>query len=295
MTKGYHLLKGTVSHLQVMDDPKELRSDDIGLLAIIGLMIVGAFEAIGALIGALTAGSITLEGKSYQCYVGRKKVQGKLLHVNFKNGDYVEMLVKPIKFNEYQPYSVGMPEYLVYAVRIPQYHALYFPRSVGVTTLGMLKYLSIGVGVFCLFVFVVVTIIMCIEIDEDLPNFILLLAMVAIFVFFIFLFLLFFIIGGSYTFISNRIFATLGYPKPWLHNWLDEHERFKKLNRSGDPELFDDPQTPEFERIKIRDPNASYYCRTPTLPDWVTVIDERGFMPQITEPQETPNQEQSND
>ena len=294
MTKGYHLLKGTVSHLQVMDDPKELRSDDIGLLAIIGLMIVGAFEVIGALIGALTAGSITLEGKSYQCYVGRKKVQGKLLHVNFKNGDYVEMLVKPIKFNEYQPYSVGMPEYLVYAVRIPQYHALYFPRSVGVTTLGMLKYLSIGFGVFFLFAYVVLLITMYIKIEMDV-SLLIIFSMASIFMYFIVLIVFFLLLGGSYTFISNRIFATLGYPKPWLHNWLDEHERFKKLNRSGDPELFDDPQTPEFERIKIRDPNASYYCRTPTLPAWVTVIDERGFMPQITEPQETPNQEQSND
>ena len=284
MTKGYNLLKGTVSHLQVMDDPKELRSDDIGLLAIIGLMIVGAFEVIGALIGALTAGSITLEGKSYQCYVGRKKVQGKLLHVNFKNGDYVEMLVKPIDNGQY----------LSYAVRMPQYHALYFPRSVGVTTLGMLKYLSIGFGVFFLFAYVVLLITMYIKIEMDV-SLLIIFSMASIFMYFIVLIVFFLLLGGSYTFISNRIFATLGYPKPWLHNWLDEHERFKKLNRSGDPELFDDPQTPEFERIKIRDPNASYYCRTPTLPAWVTVIDERGFMPQITEPQETPNQEQSND
>ena len=284
MTKGYHLLKGTVSHLQVMDDPKELRSDDIGLLAIIGLMIVGAFEVIGALIGALTAGSVTLEGKGYQCYVGRKKVQGKLLHVNFKNGDYVEMLVKPIDNGQY----------LSYAVRMPQYHALYFPRSVGVTTLGMLKYLSIGFGVFFLFAYVVLLITMYIKIEMDV-SLLIIFSMASIFMYFIVLIVFFLLLGGSYTFISNRIFATLGYPKPWLHNWLDEHERFKKLNRSGDPELFDDPQTPEFERIKIRDPNASYYCRTPTLPAWVTVIDERGFMPQITEPQETPNQEQSND
>ena len=294
MTKGYNLLKGTVSHLQVMDEPKELRSDDIGLLAIIGLMIVGAFEVIGALIGALTAGSITLEGKSYQCYVGRKKVQGKLAHVSFKNGDYVEMLVKPIKFNEYQPYSVGMPEYLVYAVRIPQYHALYFPRSVGMTTLLMLKYLSIGVGILSLFIYVVLTIMMFIKTEVDISSWIIF-TLTNILMFLIFLVLLFLLLGGCYTFISNRIFTTLGYPNPWSYNCSDENRRFRKLNRSGDPELIDDPQSREFEKVVKYDPNASYYCRTPTLPDWVTVIDERGFMPQITEPQETPNQEQSND
>ncbi|MCX8665706.1 hypothetical protein J3U13_09895 [Gilliamella sp. B2887] len=96
--------------------------------------------------------------------------------------------------------------------------------------------------------------------------------------------MLFFLTGGRYSFIGNRIFATLGYPKPWSHDTSAEHERFKKLNRSGDPELYDDPQTPEFERIKIRDAKATYYCRTPIIPDWVEVIDERGFTPDMDNP-----------
>lgn len=89
----YGLLKGTVSHLQIKDDPKKLRADNIGLLAMIGLAIVGMFEMVGALIGALTSGSVTLEGKRFKCYVGSKKVQGKLEHISFKDGDYVEMVV----------------------------------------------------------------------------------------------------------------------------------------------------------------------------------------------------------
>ncbi|WP_294611736.1 hypothetical protein [uncultured Gilliamella sp.] len=280
MTKGYNLLKGTVSHLQVMDEPKELRSDDIGLLAIIGLMIVGV---VGELLGALIDGNISLEGKSYQCYVGRKKVKGKLSHVDFKNGDDVEMIVKPIDNDQYQ----------FYAVRIPKYHALYFPHALGITTLPLLKSWSIIIGFFSLFILLVLLII---TIGNDTfrqqyQDYI-----VGCFIMFICLTILFFFLtGGRYTFISNRIFATLGYPRPWLHDILTEDKHFKRLNILGDPKLFDDPQTPEFEQIKELDPNANYYCRTPTLPDWVTVIDERGFMPQITEPQETPNQEQSND
>ena len=280
MTKGYNLLKGTVSHLQVMDEPKELRSDDIGLLAIIGLMIVGV---VGELLGALIDGNISLEGKSYQCYVGRKKVKGKLSHVDFKNGDDVEMIVKTIDNDQYQ----------FYAVRIPKYHALYFPHALGITTLPLLKSWSIIIGFFSLFILLVLLII---TIGNDTfrqqyQDYI-----VGCFIMFICLTILFFFLtGGRYTFISNRIFATLGYPRPWLHDILAEDKHFKRLNILGDPKLFDDPQTPEFEQIKELDPNASYYCRTPTLPDWVKVIDERGFMPQITEPQETPNQEQSND
>ena len=213
MTKGYNLLKGTVSQLRVLDDPKELRSDDIGLLAIIGLMIVGAFELIGALIGAITAGSITLDGKSFRCYVGRKEVVGKLAHVSFKDGDYVEMLVKPIGFNEYQSDSVKMADYFAYAVRMPQYHALYFPRSVGTSTLLLLKYLSIGVGVFCLIFFVFITIVMYISGDLDFTEFMIIYLSVFL-LFIIVLFLLFLTVGGLNTFVSNRIFTALGYPKP---------------------------------------------------------------------------------
>ncbi|OCG41771.1 hypothetical protein [Gilliamella sp. Bif1-4] len=268
----YSLLKGTISHLQIKDDPKELRADNIGLLAVIGLAIVGMFEAIGALIGALTAGSVTLEGKRFKCYVGNQKIQGKLEHISFKDGDYVEMVVEQIDDNHYQSY----------ATRMPQYHALYFPRSVGVTTLQMLKYLTIGVGIFSLFAYVVLTIMMYIQIKLDITSLIIF-TISNIITFLFFLVLFFLLLGGRYTFISNRIYSALGYPKPWLHDSSKEHARFKKLNRSGDPELYDDPQTPEFERIKKLDPYANYYCRTPILPNWVKVIDERGFTPDQSE------------
>lgn len=52
------------------------------------------FETTGALIGALTTGDVTLEGKSFQCYVGRKKVQGKLEHISFKDSNYVEIVIE---------------------------------------------------------------------------------------------------------------------------------------------------------------------------------------------------------
>ncbi|WP_334324834.1 hypothetical protein [Gilliamella apicola] len=259
----YSLLKGTVSQLHVFDDPKELRSDNIGWLALFGFMIIGAFELIAAIIGSLTAGSITLKGKTFYCYVGKKEVLGNLEHVSFKEGDYVEMVVKQIDSNQYQSY----------AVRMPQYHALYFPRSVGVPTLLQLKFSAIISGVMCLFAYLFLTILAFFDLEKDPDDFIFR-AIATIIMFLLISIILFFLAGGRYSFISNRIFATLGYPKPWLHSSVEEHDRFKKLNRSGDPELYDDPQTPEFERIKKLDPDAYYYCRTPNLPDWVEVIDE---------------------
>ena len=271
----YSLLKGTVSQLHVFDDPKELRSDNIGWLALFGFMIIGAFELIAAIIGSLTAGSITLKGKTFYCYVGKKEVLGNLEHVSFKEGDYVEMVVKQIDSNQYQSY----------AVRMPQYHALYFPRSVGVPTLLQLKFNAIISGVMCLFAYLFLTILAFFDLEKDPDDFIFR-AIATIIMFLLISIILFFLAGGRYSFISNRIFATLGYPKPWLHSSVEEHDRFKKLNRSGDPELYDDPQTPEFERIKKLDPDAYYYCRTPNLPDWVEVIDERGYTTNLKEQKE---------
>ena len=272
----YSLLKGTVSQLHVFDDPKELRSDNIGWLALFGFMIIGAFELIAAIIGSLTAGSITLKGKTFYCYVGKKEVLGNIEHVSFKEGDYVEMVVKQIDSNQYQSY----------AVRMPQYHALYFPRSVGVPTLLQLKVSAIISGVLCLLTYIISLILIFISIERDYINNFIIITLSNFSMFLIVSLIFFFLAGGRYSFISNRIFATLGYPKPWLHSSVEEHDRFKKLNRSGDPELYDDPQTPEFERIKKLDPDAYYYCRTPNLPDWVEVIDERGYTTNLKEQKE---------
>lgn len=38
-----------------------------------------------------------------------------------------------------------------------------------------------------------------------------------------------FLVGGRYTFISNRIYSALGYPKPWLHNSSKNMRALKNL------------------------------------------------------------------
>ena len=276
MAKQYRILKGTVSQLRIIDDSKELGSDNnVGLIAMIGALITGAFGVAVALLTTLSVGSITLEGKKFSCYVGRKFVEGKLTHISFKNGDYVEMVVdKSDDDNQYQSY----------AVRIPKTHALYFPHAVDTPTLLRLKYSAIVAGVLSLLAYLFFFIMLLTDLNEDFFFNLAIFTISTLIGFSAILIMLFFLTGGRYSFIGNRIFATLGYPKPWLHETLDEHLRFKKLNRSGDPELYDDPQTPEFEQIKIRDRNATYYCRTPIIPDWVEVIDERDFTPDIDNP-----------
>lgn len=274
MFKQYSLLKGTISQLQIFDDPKESQSYYSSLIDEIAsnivMVILFLILILFPFLMMFSLGSITLKGKRFCCFVGRKFVEGKLTHISFKNGDYVEMVVDKSDDNYYQSY----------AVRIPKTHALYFPHSVDMPTLYQLKNSAKVVGVLCLLIYMICMFMFYFNssLDSDLFLFF---TFSIFYMFLSFTILFFFLLGGRYSFIGNRIFATLGYPKPWSHNTSAEHERFKKLNRSGDPELYGDPQTPEFERIKIRDAKATYYCRTPIVPDWVEVIDERGFTPDL--------------
>ena len=270
MSNDYQVLKGTVSQLVVTNDEKEMRSDHIGLINLIGIIILSFFEVIvstASILGSLTSGSVKIAGQGFCCYIGSKWVEGKLVGVGFKNDDYIEVIVKPQKNNSYK----------AYAVRLPQQHALFFPRSVGATTLHLLKYCAVFSGGFCILNFVLLF-LMSFLLSDPL-TWIVSFLVLSFFAFILLLFIFFFMFGGHYSFLSNKIYAIWGYPKPWLFNSVKENLEFKKMNRNGDPILFDDPQTPDFKKLTKYNPYADYYCRTPILPDWVTVLDERGKQP----------------
>ena len=270
MSNDYQVLKGTVSQLVVTNDEQEMRSDHIGLINLIGIIILSFFEVIvstASILGSLTSGSVKIAGQGFCCYIGSKWVEGKLVGVGFKNDDYIEVIVKPQKNNSYK----------AYAVRLPQQHALFFPRSVGATTLHLLKYCAVFSGGFCILNFVLLF-LMSFLLSDPL-TWIVSFLVLSFFAFILLLFIFFFMFGGHYSFLSNKIYAIWGYPKPWLFNSVKENLEFKKMNRNGDPILFDDPQTPDFKKLTKYNPYADYYCRTPILPDWVTVLDERGKQP----------------
>ena len=271
MSNDYQVLKGTVSQLVVTNDEQEMRSDHIGLINLIGIIILGFFEVIAStasILGSLTSGSVKIAGQGFCCYIGSKWVEGKLVGVGFKDGDYIEVIVKPQKNNSYK----------AYAVRLPQQHALFFPRSVGTATLHLLKYCAVFSCGFCI-VILAILLLMLFIISDDLLEEMVDYLVISFFAFILLLFILFFMFGGHYSFLSNKIYAIWGYPKPWLFNSVKENLEFKKMNRNGDPILFDDPQTPDFKKLTKYNPYADYYCRTPILPDWVTVLDERGKQP----------------
>ncbi|MCX8693227.1 hypothetical protein J3U07_02090, partial [Gilliamella sp. B2881] len=109
-------------------------------------------------------------------------------------------------------------QYQSCAVRIPKTHALYFSQAVDTPTLLRLKYLAIGLGVIFILIYIFFMIMLITDTNlrnDFLYNFTLV-TFTNFFSFLAILIMLFFITGGRYSFIGNRIFAALGYPKPWL-------------------------------------------------------------------------------
>ncbi|SCC03734.1 hypothetical protein [Gilliamella intestini] len=287
----YSLLKGKVRYLKISKEKEEKykNPEESGFIeSILGLFIIemiGGFILITVAIckfvyefvlSLLTFGLLQtklLKGTPFVCYIGNVKVKGKLENVAFNNGDYVEMVVKKIDKNTYQ----------AYAVRFPKYHALFFPKGVGLSTLQLLKYCMFGVGsiILCTDILIFISILFN---HEWGSSEVIEITTTSCIGFVAFVFFFFFVFGGRSTFICNRIYATLGYPKPWLHNSWYEEFLFFKMNRRRDPELFDDPQTPEFQKIRNKDiqHSANYYCRTPIIPSWVNIIDESKYDVQIT-------------
>lgn len=248
MKNDFCLLRGTVSQLRKGEiDEKRF------------LLIFSIFAFFSYLFG----GRPFLKGKYFYCYVGNHPVDGRLEQIDFNNGDYVEMLVKP---------PLDYDTYECYVVRIPQQHALIFPNFIGVSTFRYLRMLFILMTFFVVVISIVWLIVgICVGVGNSLDYYFNVVkysfwGWIIASVFF------FFAAGGGYTFFSNQILACLGYAKPWHYDVEAETKRFKRLHRTSDPEIFNDPLTPDFKKLKMFKGGFYYYCRTPILPSWLKVI-----------------------
>ena len=272
MAKYYCLLKGRVNYLTVFEKTKtkvEQHSGDLtkafideygGLIRAIFLLFYTIIrDMVVIFIPSKTLQRKLIKGTYFYCYVGNIKVEGRLEDIIFKNGDYVEMVVEQTEKNKY----------FVYAVRMPKYHALFFPKGNCSSTLELFK----GCLLICCLLIFPYIIFMIIAIFDDGSDFIFI-TLLFLVIYASFVVICFILFGMRSSFINNRIYATLGYRNSWRHMHANEDYAFREMNRKKDPLLFDDPQSPEFKkRIK---PNKSYtyYGRTPQLPQEVDIIDE---------------------
>ncbi|OCG19436.1 hypothetical protein [Gilliamella sp. WF3-4] len=261
MRNDFYLLQGTVSCLQ-LDENSQQTGTKLTATDRMEKDLYAVICSIIAFICFFICCRPPLRGQYFCCHIGNKKVEGRLNTIGFNEGDYVEMLVKPKKNDVYQPY----------AVRIPRQHAIIFPQDIGLTTFALLKISFILMTIFAV---IILLFLLIFELFNGCSlNYILNIFKYCFWGWIIAIIAVFFISGGGYSFFSNQIYACFGYDKPWKYDSAKEKERFKELYRSNDPEIFNDPQTPDFEKFEKFKALTYYYCRTPILPNWVKIIDE---------------------
>ena len=266
----YQIITGKITELEVIDTDLSLfGKGTLASLPVLGQLAFGntteAASQIGMATGQEEAVDYLNSVQYFRCKIGHLTVQGIFCRAFFRNGDQVEVVVEPLEDGSYY----------AYALRRPIDHRLWLYPWAMKGTKANNKVAFKEAGIFSLSVFILSLIIILFITDEFL--------IIAFFtsvsiLFYGLFFLMFFWIhknmlsGGSKE--ADKIFATLGYPKPKTVNMEKEYMEMFFNNKSMDePDFYIDVTTDEFNR---KDPAGvkwvAFYREAPTIPDYITVI-----------------------
>ena len=266
----YQIITGKIAELEVIDTDLSLfGKGSFASLPILGQLALGNTTQAASQLGMATdqeeAVNYLNSVQYFRCKLGNLTVQGIFCRAFFRNGDQVEVVVEPLEDGSYY----------AYAVRRPIDHRLWlYPWAMKGTkannkeaykeagTIMLLTYMgtSIAAGI-CL---------------QDILLFCLSLIVITIVDGLIFLvyFWMYKNMLGSGSKEADKIFATLGYPKPETVNMEAEYmEMFFNNKSMNEPDFYIDVTTDEFTR---NDPAGvkwvAFYREAPPIPDYITVI-----------------------
>ena len=266
----YQIITGKIAELEVIDTDLSLfGKGSFASLPILGQLALGNTTQAASQLGMATdqeeAVNYLNSVQYFRCKLGNLTVQGIFCRAFFRNGDQVEVVVEPLEDGSYY----------AYALRRPIDHRLWlYPWAMKGTkannkeaykeagTIMLLTYMgtSIAAGI-CL---------------QDILLFCLSLIVITIVDGLIFLvyFWMYKNMLGSGSKEADKIFATLGYPKPETVNMEAEYmEMFFNNKSMNEPDFYIDVTTDEFTR---NDPAGvkwvAFYREAPPIPDYITVI-----------------------
>ena len=271
MNDYYQIITGKIADLQVIDTDLALfGKGTFSSLPLLGQLALGntteAASQLGMASGQQEAADYLNSVQYFRCKLGEFTVQGIFCRAFFGNGDKVEVVVEPMEDGSYY----------AYALRRPIDHRLWlYPwamKGTKASNKASLKFAgSISLGIF------IMTIIGIIITCGD-ELFLSILVCVGAFIFDGLFFLVLFFCDkgmlGSGSKEADKIFATLGYPKPKTVNMEEEYmEMFFNNKSMNEPDFYIDVTTDEFTR---KDPPGvkwvSFYREAPPIPDYITVI-----------------------
>jgi hypothetical protein len=270
MNHYFQIITGKITELEVTDTDLSLFGDgSFASLPLLGQLALGntteAASQVGMASGQEEAADYLNSVQYFRCKLGELTVHGIFCRAFFRNGDKVEVVVEPLDDGSYY----------AYALRRPIDHRLWlYPWAMKGTKANKTDAVKATAPLSLLIFlgsFIAISII-----SDDLFFFILMLTIITIVdgLFFLIYYWCYKNMLGSGSKDADKIFATLGYPKPKTVNMEEEYmEMFFNNKSMNEPNFYIDVNTDEFKR---KDPPGvkwvAFYREAPPIPDYITVI-----------------------
>ena len=267
----YQIITGKIAELEVIDTDLSLfGKGSFASLPILGQLALGNTTQAASQVGMATDQEETVNYLNsvqyFRCKLGNLTVQGIFCRAFFRNGDQVEVVVEPLEDGSYY----------AYALRRPIDHRLWLYPWAMKGTKANNKEAAKDAFKISIWTFIVTIVCAAITCGEKIILFILM--SIGTFIFYVLFFLVYYwcyknmLGGGSKE--ADKIFATLGYPKPKAVNMEEEYmEMFFNNKSMNEPDFYIDVTTDEFNR---NDPAGvkwvAFYREAPPIPDYITVI-----------------------
>jgi hypothetical protein len=267
----YQIITGKITELEVIDtNLSHFSNGSFASLPLLGQLALGnsaeAASQVGMASSQQEAADYLNSVQYFRCKLGEFTVHGIFCRAFFRNGDKVEVVVEPLEDGSYY----------AYALRRPIDHRLWlYPWAMKGTKASNKESFKFA-GKITFPCFILSMVIFTIASGDDLVFLTLMFALDILVGGSIFLILFYcdqgMLGGGSKD--ADKIFATLGYPKPKTVNMEEEFmEMFFNNKSMNEPNFYIDVTTDEFKR---KDPPGvkwvAFYREAPPIPDYITVI-----------------------
>ncbi|WP_392553314.1 putative type VI secretion system effector [Orbus wheelerorum] len=268
-TDYYQIITGTLTELEVFDTQAQFfKSRKLAGLPAAGLLVLGDAAAAASQLSLADSNeevSAYLNSVQYfRCKVGDLVVEGVFCRAFFTNGDQVEVVVEPRDDGSY----------FAYALRRPIDHRLWLhPFSMKGSKVGNKEALKLSTMI-ALPTFIMALIFTIFQVNE-VGMFIQMSSIYFLLSIIFGLFLYFFAKSGTTASakIADKIFATLGYPKPKEVDMEQEFMEFYFNNKSEtDPDFYVDITTKQYKQDAEGVKWVAFYREAPAIPDYITVI-----------------------
>ena len=274
----YQIITGKIADLQVIDTDLALfGKGTFASLPLLGQLALGntteAASQLSMASGQQEAADYLNSVQYFRCKLGELTIQGIFCRAFFRNGDQVEVVVEPMEDGSYYAYALR---------RLIDHRLWLHPwamKGTKASNIASFKFAgSISLGIFIMTIIGIAIAFSRVTITSARELIFFIIAFIGAFIFdgLIFLVLYFSDKGilGSGSKEADKIFATLGYPKPKTVNMEQEYmEMFFNNKSMNEPDFYIDVTTDEFTR---KDPPGvkwvAFYREAPPIPDYITVI-----------------------